>query len=173
MLPQLLLLLLWRYSPTWALASSIIHLQASLTYANPLPFWHFNILLASLVIWPHFSNILDYLTSLLPYFILSHVQPLIQYYLPSNLSCNFISRPISHAILFLVPYLMQSYLPSHLSCYFISRLISHVILSPVLSHAILFLVPSLMQSYLPFHLSCYFISRPISHVILSPFLSLM
>jgi hypothetical protein len=44
----LLLLLLRHYSPTWALASSILCLQASLSSANLLQFLHFNIPLASL-----------------------------------------------------------------------------------------------------------------------------
>jgi len=43
-----LLLLLWRYSPNWALVPSILRLQASLFSANLLQFLHFNILLASL-----------------------------------------------------------------------------------------------------------------------------
>jgi hypothetical protein len=42
-------LLLWRYSPTWALAYSILRLQASLSSADLLLlFFHFNILLWSL-----------------------------------------------------------------------------------------------------------------------------
>ena len=40
-------LLLWRYSPTWALASSVLHLQTSLSSADFLQFLRFNILLTS------------------------------------------------------------------------------------------------------------------------------
>jgi hypothetical protein len=127
----------------------------------------------------HTLSILSYMTSVLsyfrlpyisppianrvPYFILSHVQSLIQYYLPSHLSCYFISLPISHVILSPVLSLMLSCFSSHLSCNIISRPISHAILSPV---------PSLMQFYLPSYLSYNFISLLISHVYLSPILSL-
>lgn len=42
------LVLLWRYSLTWALASSVLLLQASISFAYLLRFLHFNILLAFL-----------------------------------------------------------------------------------------------------------------------------
>ena len=42
------LVLLWRYSPTWALASSVIRLQPSLSSAALLQFLHCNILIATL-----------------------------------------------------------------------------------------------------------------------------
>jgi len=44
----LLRLFLWRYSPTWALASSILRLQASLSSADLLHFLYINVLLTSL-----------------------------------------------------------------------------------------------------------------------------
>ena len=40
--------LLWRYSPTWALASAVLRVQSSLFSASYLQFLHFSILLASL-----------------------------------------------------------------------------------------------------------------------------
>jgi len=43
-----ILLLLWRYNSTWALASSILHLQTSLSSGEILHFLHFNVLLAFL-----------------------------------------------------------------------------------------------------------------------------
>ena len=52
----LLLLLIWRYSPTWALAYSILLLQTSLSSADLLQFLHFNILLAFLSTYPCFSG---------------------------------------------------------------------------------------------------------------------
>lgn len=42
------ILLLWRYSPNWALASSILRLQASLFSADHIQFLNFSILLSSL-----------------------------------------------------------------------------------------------------------------------------
>jgi hypothetical protein len=43
-----LFLLLWRYSPNWALDFSILHFQASLFLGDLFQFLHFNIPLASL-----------------------------------------------------------------------------------------------------------------------------
>jgi hypothetical protein len=40
--------LLWRYSQTWALASSIPRVHLSQSFAKLVQFFHFNILLASL-----------------------------------------------------------------------------------------------------------------------------
>lgn len=56
--------LLWHYRPTWALASSILHLQASLSSADCLPFLHFNTLLPSLSTAPNHLP-LDFPTGLL------------------------------------------------------------------------------------------------------------